>query len=63
MDATDDVVAVKKVDVSVGKAIQQARQEKKLTQKELATKVNENQTLSMITKPEELFQTNNYWPN
>lgn len=41
LDATDDVVAVKKVDVSVGKAIQQARQEKKLTQKELATKVNE----------------------
>ena len=33
LDATDDVVAVKKVDVSVGKAIQQARQEKKLTQK------------------------------
>ena len=27
LDATDDVVAVKKVDVSVGKAIQQARQE------------------------------------
>ena len=39
MDATDDVVAVKKVDVSVGKAIQQARQE--IDSKELATKVNE----------------------
>lgn len=41
LDASDDVVAVKKVDASVGKAIQQARQDKKLTQKDLATKVNE----------------------
>lgn len=41
LDNTDDIVAVKKIDVSVGKAIQQARQEKKLTQKDLATKVNE----------------------
>ncbi|KAK6462811.1 multi protein bridging factor 1-domain-containing protein [Scheffersomyces coipomensis] len=41
LDDIDDVVAVKKVDASVGKAIQQARQEKKFTQKDLATKVNE----------------------
>lgn len=41
LDNTDDIVAVKKVDVSVGKAIQQARQEKKFTQKDLATKINE----------------------
>lgn len=41
LDDTDDVVGVKKVDMSVGKAIQQGRQEKKLTQKDLATKVNE----------------------
>ncbi|CAK9438800.1 uncharacterized protein LODBEIA_P30240 [Lodderomyces beijingensis] len=41
LDATDDVVAVKKVDTNVGKAISKARQEKKFTQKDLATKVNE----------------------
>ncbi|ODV77883.1 MBF1-domain-containing protein [Suhomyces tanzawaensis NRRL Y-17324] len=41
LDDTDDVVQVKKLDVNVGKAIQQARQEKKFTQKDLATKVNE----------------------
>ncbi|RLV90788.1 Multiprotein-bridging factor 1 [Spathaspora sp. JA1] len=41
IDASDDVVAVKKLDANVGKAIQQARQEKKFTQKDLATKVNE----------------------
>lgn len=41
LDNTDDIVAVKKLDVSVGKAIQQARQEKKMTQKDLATKCNE----------------------
>lgn len=41
LDKTDDVVAVKKLDSNVGKVISQARQEKKLTQKDLATKVNE----------------------
>lgn len=41
LDNTDDVVSVKKVDVSVGKTISQTRQEKKLTQKDLATRVNE----------------------
>lgn len=41
IDAVDDVVPTKKVEANVGKAIQQARQEKKLTQKDLATKINE----------------------
>lgn len=41
LDDTDGVVAVKKLDLSVGKTISKARQEKKLTQKDLATKVNE----------------------
>lgn len=41
MDATDDVVPTKKLDANVGKAIQSGRQEKKLTQKDLATKINE----------------------
>lgn len=41
LDNADDVVQVKKLDASVGKVISQARQEKKLTQKDLATKINE----------------------
>lgn len=41
LDDIDDVVQNKKVDLNVGKAISQARQEKKLTQKDLATKINE----------------------
>lgn len=41
LDDTDDVVQNKKVDASVGKTISQARLEKKLTQKDLATKINE----------------------
>lgn len=41
LDDTDDVVQNKKVDASVGKVISQTRQEKKLTQKDLATKINE----------------------
>lgn len=45
LDATDEVVEVKKLDASVGKTIQKARQEKKLTQKDLATKVNEKPTV------------------
>ncbi|KAJ3019236.1 UNVERIFIED_CONTAM: multiprotein-bridging factor 1 [Siphonaria sp. JEL0065] len=36
---------VKKVNLSVSKAIQQARQAKNLTQKDLATKINEKQTV------------------
>lgn len=45
IDRTDDVVAPKKVDASVGKAIARARQEKKWTQKDLATKINEKPTV------------------
>lgn len=41
LDDTDDVVQNKKVDASVGKTISKARLEKKLTQKDLATKINE----------------------
>ncbi|KAH3673251.1 hypothetical protein WICPIJ_009870 [Wickerhamomyces pijperi] len=41
IDRTDDVVAVKKVEASVGKAIAKARLDKGMTQKDLATKVNE----------------------
>lgn len=41
LDDTDDVVKTKRVDASVGKAISLARLEKKFTQKDLATKVNE----------------------
>ncbi|KAJ3105297.1 hypothetical protein HDU96_008645 [Phlyctochytrium bullatum] len=36
---------VERVSLSVGKAIQQARQAKGLTQKDLATKINEKQTV------------------
>lgn len=41
VDRENEVAPPPKVDMSVGKAIQQGRQEKKLTQKELATKINE----------------------
>ncbi|OMJ24548.1 Multiprotein-bridging factor 1 [Smittium culicis] len=42
----DDVVAPPpKVDISVGRAMQQARQAKSLTQKELAVKINEHQSV------------------
>ncbi|CDR40711.1 CYFA0S05e03576g1_1 [Cyberlindnera fabianii] len=41
IDRSDDIIAPKKVDASVGKAIQKARNEKKWTQKDLATRVNE----------------------
>ncbi|KAG7882178.1 hypothetical protein KL905_000328 [Ogataea polymorpha] len=45
IDRTDEIVAPKKLDLSVGKAIQKARQDKKMTQKDLATKVNEKQNV------------------
>lgn len=45
LDDADDVVQVKKLDASVGKAIQKGRQEKKFTQKDLATKINEKPTV------------------
>ncbi|SCW01183.1 LAFE_0D06920g1_1 [Lachancea fermentati] len=45
VDRETDIVPVKKLDVSVGKAIARARGEKKLTQKDLATKINEKPTV------------------
>lgn len=41
LDNETDVVKIKTVDISVGKIIQQARQEKGLTQKDLSTKICE----------------------
>ncbi|ODQ81274.1 hypothetical protein BABINDRAFT_160645 [Babjeviella inositovora NRRL Y-12698] len=41
IDRENEVAPPKKVDQSVGKAIAQGRQEKKMTQKDLATKINE----------------------
>ncbi|CCH41208.1 putative multi-protein-binding factor 1 [Wickerhamomyces ciferrii] len=41
IDRETDVVAPKKIDVSVGKTISKVRTEKKLSQKDLATKINE----------------------
>jgi putative transcription factor len=41
LDRENDVTAPPKVDVSVGKAIQKARGEKGLTQKDLAQLINE----------------------
>ncbi|CUM68167.1 uncharacterized protein PRCAT00005884001 [Priceomyces carsonii] len=45
LDATDDVVPTKKIDTNVGKTILKFRLEKKLTQKDLATKINEKPTV------------------
>ncbi|PVU99034.1 hypothetical protein BB559_001061 [Furculomyces boomerangus] len=44
LDRDDDVSAPQKIDLTVGKAIQKGRMEKKLTQKELGVKINEKQT-------------------
>ncbi|KAI8379372.1 multi protein bridging factor 1-domain-containing protein [Radiomyces spectabilis] len=41
LDRENDVAPPPKVDVSVGKAIQKGRQDKQLTQKDLAQKINE----------------------
>lgn len=41
LEEADDVIAIAKVDKSLSKAIQQARIAKKITQKELATAINE----------------------
>ncbi|KAJ1974340.1 multiprotein-bridging factor 1 [Dimargaris xerosporica] len=45
VDYADDVVPPPKLNNSVPQAIQSARQEKKLTQKELAQKINEKPTV------------------
>ncbi|SCU83909.1 LAMI_0C05292g1_1 [Lachancea mirantina] len=45
VDRETDIVVPKKLDSNVGKAISRARGEKKLTQKDLATKINEKPTV------------------
>ncbi|QPG72792.1 multiprotein-bridging factor 1 [Brettanomyces nanus] len=45
VDRSDDIVVPKKLDADVGKVIQQARQEKKWTQKDLAQRINEKPTI------------------
>ncbi|KAI9228752.1 MAG: putative multi-protein binding factor 1 [Piptocephalis tieghemiana] len=45
VDRTDDIIAPKKVEQTVRLAIQKARQEKGLTQKALATAINEKPTV------------------
>ncbi|KAJ3098826.1 hypothetical protein HDU96_010929 [Phlyctochytrium bullatum] len=45
LDNETENFKVERVSLSVGKAIQQARQAKQLTQKDLATKINEKQTV------------------
>ncbi|ODQ67269.1 putative multi-protein binding factor 1 [Nadsonia fulvescens var. elongata DSM 6958] len=41
VDRGDEIIAPPKVDISVGKAIQKGRQDKGMTQKDLAVKINE----------------------
>lgn len=45
VDRSDEIIVPKKVEATVGKAIQKARQDLKLTQKDLATKINEKPTI------------------
>ncbi|AMD20245.1 HDL499Wp [Eremothecium sinecaudum] len=45
VDRETDIVKPKKLDMSVGKTISKARTEKGLTQKDLATKINEKPTV------------------
>ena len=45
IDRETDIVKPKKLDLNVGKAIQQGRQAKNFTQKDLATKINEKPTI------------------
>lgn len=45
VDRETDIVVPKKLDSNVGKAISRARGEKKMTQKDLATKINEKPTV------------------
>lgn len=45
IDRSDEIIVPKKIEASVGKAIQKGRQEKGLSQKDLATKINEKPTI------------------
>ncbi|KAG0669059.1 multiprotein-bridging factor 1 [Pichia californica] len=45
VDRSDEIIIPKKLDINVGKAIQKARQEKNISQKDLATKINEKPTI------------------
>lgn len=45
IDRSDEIIVPKKIEASVGKAIQKGRQDKKLSQKDLATKINEKPTI------------------
>lgn len=45
VDRENEVAPPPKVDMSVGRAMQKGRQDKKLTQKDLATKINEKPTV------------------
>ncbi|KAL6942206.1 multiprotein-bridging factor 1 [Hanseniaspora vineae] len=45
VDRDDDIVALKKIDLGVGKTMSQARQAKGLSQKDLATRINEKPTV------------------
>lgn len=45
VDRETDIVKPKRLDANVGKAISRVRTEKKLSQKELATKINEKPTI------------------
>lgn len=45
IDRADDIVVPKKIEASVGKAIQKGRQDKGFSQKDLATKINEKPTI------------------
>ncbi|CCH60593.1 hypothetical protein TBLA_0D00850 [Henningerozyma blattae CBS 6284] len=45
VDRETDIIKPKKLDANVGKAISRVRTEKKLSQKELATKINEKPTV------------------
>ncbi|KAH3903188.1 probable Multiprotein-bridging factor 1 [Saccharomycodes ludwigii] len=45
VDRDDDIIVPKKLDANVGKVIARSRTDKKLSQKDLATKINEKPTV------------------